>query len=125
MKQKKNNGSALLAVIVISAVATVIFTSASTSLLGQLIQSNTSSNTTKAYLLAESGIEDAILNLLRNQTYSGNTLTVNGSDITINVTGTNPKTITSTVEFNNTKRTIEVIVLSTENNLQINSWREI
>ena len=76
-------------------------------------------------MLAESGIEDAILNLLRNQTYTGSTLTVNGSDITINVTGTNPKTITSTVEFNNTKRTIEVIVLSTENNLPINSWREI
>ncbi len=125
MKLKKNSGSALLAVIVVSAIATVIFTSASTSLLGQLIQSNTSTNTTKAYLLAESGIEDAILNLLRNQTYLGSTLTLNGSDITISVTGTNPKTVTSTVQFNNTKRTIEVILLSTENNLQISSWREI
>lgn len=126
MKNKNHKkGSALLAVIVISAIATVIFTTASSSLINQLVQSNVSGNTAKAYLLAESGIEDSVLNLLRDQTYTGGTLTLDTNDITIEVTGTNPKTVTSTVEFNNTRRSIEITVLYTQNNLQITSWREI
>lgn len=125
MKHSTQTGSALLAIIVISAIATTIFTAASSSLLGQLIQSNTSTNSSKSYLLAESGIEDAVLNLLRNPDYTGGTLTLDSNDITIEVTGTNPKTITATVVFNNTKRTLEITALYSENNLQITSWREI
>jgi len=125
MKHNTQKGSALLAIIVISAIATTIFTAASTSLLGQLIQSNTSTNSAKSYLFAESGVEDAILNLLRNPDYAGGTLILDSKDITIVVTGTNPKTITVTVEFNNTKRTLSVTALYSENNLQITSWREI
>lgn len=125
MKHNTQKGSALLAIIVISAIVTTIFTAASSSLLGQLIQSNTSTNSAKSYLLAESGVEDAILNLLRNPNYAGGTLTLDSNDITIVVTGTNPKTIAVTVEFNNTKRTLAVTALYSENNLQITSWREI
>lgn len=120
-----NSGSALLAIIVISAIATVIFTATSTALIGQLIQSNTSSNSAQTYLLAESGIEDAILNLLRDSNYSGGTLTQGATDITITVTGTNPKTVVSTATFNKTKRTVEVKVTYTANNLTITSWKEI
>ncbi len=125
MNNKTNPGSALLAVIVISAIATVIFTSASTTLIGQMLQSQTSINSTKSYLLTESGIEEAVLNLLRNQNYSGGTLNLDGNEITISVSGSNPKTITSTTGFGNTKRTIEVVVSYSENNLSIISWKEI
>ncbi len=125
MKKKSQSGSALLAVIVISALATMIFTSATSSLLGQLLQSNTSANSSKAYLLAESGIEDAILNLLRNENYSGGILTLDSNDITITVTDSNPKIVTSSVIYNKTKRTIEITALFTDNYLQITSWKEI
>ncbi len=125
MNNKNNLGSALLAVIIVSAIATVIFTSASTTLIGQMLQSQTSINSTRSYLLTESGIEEAILNLLRNQNYAGGTFNLDNNEITINVSGSNPKTITSTTGFGNTKRTIEVVVSYSENNLSVISWKEI
>jgi hypothetical protein len=47
------------------------------------------------YHEAKAGYENALLRLLRDPDYTGETLTINGGSVTITVSGTDPKTITS------------------------------
>ena len=77
-----------------------------------------------AYSVAESGIENGLLRLLRNPFYTGETLTLAEGTATITVTGSNPYTITSTGESGNFIRVIQVVVNYNEN-MTISSWREI
>lgn len=77
-----------------------------------------------ALSIAESGAENGIIRLLRDSSYSGETLNVGGGTATVTVTGTNPKTITSTGQIGNFARKVEVVVSYTSI-LSITSWKEI
>lgn len=89
-----------------------------------------SSNTQKmeggtvAYHLAESGIENSLLRLLRNPNYAGETLNINEGTATITVTGSNPYTITSIGRNGNFSRTLQVVV-NYNGNMTLSSWREV
>lgn len=74
--------------------------------------------------IAESGAENALIRLLRDSTYTGETLPVGSGTATITVTGTNPKTITSTGRMGNFTRIIQVVV-SYSSILTVTSWKEI
>lgn len=107
----------VVALIVTSAAIIIIFLnslSSSKVIVGEL-----------AYYTAESGIENAILRLLRNPSYAGETLAVDQGTATITVTGTEPKTITSIGKLGNFTRTLQVQVGYTNNVLTISSWGEI
>ena len=92
---------------------------------------NSSSGTDKVYQgtnaldIAESGAETAMIKLLRNPVYSGETLTVEGGQAEVTVTGSNPKTIVSIGTLNNFTRTIQVVVDTSNNTLTATSWKEI
>jgi hypothetical protein len=92
---------------------------------------NSSSGTDKVYQgtnaldIAESGAETAMIKLLRNPAYSGETLTVGDGQAEVTITGSNPKTIISIGTLNNFKRTIQVIVDTSNNTLTATSWKEI
>lgn len=73
--------------------------------------------------VAESGAETAVIKLLRNPNYTGETLTVNGGTATINITGVNPKTITSKGVSGNFTRTVVVTVDMSNNVLTVLSWK--
>lgn len=79
---------------------------------------------TVTYMVAESGMENAILRLLRNPFYTGETLPVNGGTAVISVTGSNPYTITSIGSKDGFSRTIQVVV-NYNGNMTITSWKEI
>jgi hypothetical protein len=79
----------------------------------------------EAYAVAEGGAENAVLRVLRSDSYTGETLTVGGGTATITVTGTDPKTITSTGQAGNYIRRVQVIVGYTNNVLLVTSWREV
>lgn len=87
-----------------------------------------SSNTSKfqqaliSQQIAESGAENALLRLLRDPTYTGETLTVGAGTATISVSGS---TITSVGTSGNFRRTIQVQTTYTNNILTISSWQEI
>lgn len=77
---------------------------------------------------AESGIENALLRLLRNPGFTGETLTVGDGTATITVTGTNPIIITSTGESGGFVRRVQVTAsYAGDANmiLNIDSWQEI
>lgn len=80
---------------------------------------------TNALDIAESGAETAMIKLLRETSYAGETLAVGDGQAVITVTGTNPKTILSRGTLNNFTRTIQVIVSTTNTVLTVTSWKEI
>lgn len=77
-----------------------------------------------AFNIAEAGIETAMIKLLRDPSYTGETLTVENGTVTITITGTNPKTIRSEGEINNFIRIVEATVDTSDNVLTVLSWKE-
>jgi hypothetical protein len=118
-------GQALVTLLIFMVIAVTV-TAAAVSLV--IINSVSTSKTQQAalvYSVAESGAENAVLRLLRNPFYTGETLAIGDGTAVITVTGTNPKIITSTGTIGTFKRTIEIQVSLTNNIMTIQSWKEI
>jgi hypothetical protein len=77
--------------------------------------------------MADSGAESAMLGLLRfNDSYTGETLSVNGGTVVVTVTGGVTKTITSTATNGNFIKKVVVIVDYSNNVLSApSSWKEV
>lgn len=75
--------------------------------------------------IAEAGVENALLSLIRNPSYTGETLTVGGGNAEITVTGVDPKLITSKGRSGDFLRTIQVQAQYNDNILTVLSWREV
>lgn len=73
---------------------------------------------------AESGVENAILRLLRDPNYTGEVLTVGSGTVTITVSGSNPATIFSQAVSGQIRRSLLVTVDDSNNELVITSWKE-
>lgn len=126
---KKSSGQALVLLLVFASIAITITSAA------VIMIAVNSATTTKADIgnttldVAESGTENALLRLLRDPNYGGETirdLPVTGGVIDITVSpGNFPKTITSIGTYNNFKRTIQVAVGYNNNQYTVNSWKEI
>lgn len=102
--------------ILSAAIAVMMITSISTAKMEQGLS---------AYTIAEGGAENALLRLLRDPNYAGETLSIGNGYATITINGTDPKTIISIGREGNFERTIEVIVTYTDNILTVTSWKEI
>lgn len=124
-KLHATNGQVLVFLLIFMVVS-IIITSAAT-----LLLFTNSTSTTRAeqglltYNIAESGMENALLRLLRNPFYTGETLSIDGGTATIVLSGTSTKTITSTGQQGNYVKKIQVIASYTNNVLTITSWKEI
>ncbi len=75
--------------------------------------------------MAESGAENAMIRLLRDPSYTGETMAIDSGTATITVSGTNPKTILSTGKNGNYIRKIQVTASDVNNILTVTSWGEI
>lgn len=103
-------GETLVTLLVFMVVAITITTSAAMVLLNNSLNSSKIQAGQDATYVAESGIEDALLRLLRDPTFSGETLAVGSGTATVSVTvtGPNSKIITSVGRIYNFTRTIQV-----------------
>ncbi len=125
MKLQKQKGQTLVILLIYMVIA-VIVTTASVALV-----INSATGTDKVYQgsnsldIAESGAETAMIKLLRDPNYLGETVQIDGGEAVITVTGTNPKTVISQGTVNNFTRTIQVIVDTSNNTLTAISWKEI
>lgn len=79
--------------------------------------------TTKS--MAEAGAEKALLNLLRDPNYKGETFNLDTGVITATVSGTSTLTIDSTAVNGVFIKKVEVIVNYSNNVLTETSWKEI
>lgn len=122
---KKNSGMALVSVLIFSVVAIVVIT-LGVSLMA--IQSGSSIKTTssqEALLVAESAMENALIRLLRNPDYAGETLTFPNGTATITVTGVINKTVLVTADVSRSVRSIEVNLIEQDGVTSVSSWREV
>ncbi len=119
-------GTVLITLLIVVVVALVI-TSAGTSLIITNFQ-NTSQyqQGVSALKLAESGLENAVLRILRNPDYTGEALTIDGNPVMIVVTGENPKQVTVEASVNSYSRRIQAQVEldPAEGVWSVTSWKE-
>jgi hypothetical protein len=122
MKSKENQkGQAVLTllffmVIAMSIIAVVIVV-INTAQAGSNIEQGTVS-----YYAAETGAENALIRLLRDPNYSGETLNIDNGTVTITV---NNGLITSTAQIDDSIRKVQVQTVYNNNVLTVTSWKEI
>src|SRR3989338_1300379 len=118
-------GQTLLMLMVFLIIAVTVTSAAASLILVNTANTQKMEGGTIAFQIAESGIENALLRLLRNPNYTGeNDLPIGNGTADISVTGANPYTITSTGISGNFSRTIQVVV-NYNGNMTITSWREV
>ncbi len=122
--KKTNSGQTLIALLffiligIIVTVAAAIIIGINAAATAKLTQGEV------ARQLAETGAENALITLLRNKNYTGETLTVGDDTVTVTVTGTTTKVIESTGISGNFMRKVEVQA-SYDGVLSLISWKEI
>ena len=73
---------------------------------------------------AQTGVENALLRLERDSTYTGETMTLASGTVTISVSGTSPKTIVATGTNGAFVRTVTATATITSGVLALTSWSE-
>jgi len=125
-KIKKQSGQAMLVVVGLLSVGLLM---ASTNIMIGIIQHDQAlalSHSDQSRALVEGGVEEAVLRLLRDNSYSGGNLVIDGKNVTIKVTGdeTN-KTITSSVNYFGKNKLVQVEVVNISGIIEIDSWQDI
>ncbi|MBI4079240.1 MAG: hypothetical protein HY429_03000 [Candidatus Levybacteria bacterium] len=118
-------GSALVTLLFFSVIAAIITSSATIIILINAQGANTLEQGMNALSIAESGAENAYLRLIRDTTYTGESVALDGGTAVIQVTGTNPKVIRSQGTIGLYTHIVEVEVQITNNEYTISSWKEV
>ena len=119
---------ALASLIIFVAIAITVITATIIIVGSNTVTATISQQMVQVRQAAESGLENALLRLLRDPSYSGETIpaNVNGFETTISVTGDDiNKTIISTAANNNYQRKIKVKINYNENIMTVNFWQDI
>lgn len=125
MIRRNEKGQTLVALLAFMAMAIALTTSATIVTLTNTQAGSAYEQSQKALSYAEAGIDNALIRLLRNPNYSGETLTVGSGTATISISGSGNITITSVGVQNNFQRTIQATVTYTNNTFTLDSWSEI
>jgi hypothetical protein len=118
-------GQALITLLFYVLILTTVTTAAVVLLIINSQSSVKLQESVRAYYVAESGAEDALLRVLRDPTYTGGTLPVGDGTATINVTNGASVTITSTGTIGAFVRKIQLVVNYASGRYTIASWKEI
>lgn len=119
---KNKRGQTLVTLLMFVLVAMTVVTSIITIVIGNNLATTESQQGDLVYYVAESGAENALLRLVRDPTYTGETLNVSSGTATITVSGS---TITSVGTIGNLSRKIQVLTSYNNNQLVVTSWKEI
>lgn len=123
MNQK---GQTLVSLLIIIAVTVLAVASA---IVSASLSSTTAITTIsdKVYYAAETGAEEALIKLLRDPGYSGETFDLEGVNVEVSVTSPTPteRVITSIASTNSIKRRVDVSAQFLNNILTVTSWDEM
>lgn len=122
MKQK---GQALVVLLVFTVVTLTLVTAAVAVTIINSQASTSAAEGEASRMLAESGIEEALIRLVRDPSYTGGTLTAGDGSATVTVAGTNPKTITSQARRGEVQRIYQVNVTMSDDTLTVTNWQEV
>lgn len=121
-----NSGQALITVLFIAIIGLLITTGATSALMSAYETTSQAELGILAYEIAESGIENSILHLTRDPTYTGETLTVSpGRTAVVSVNTASGVTITSVGTVGSVSRKIIVVGHFTNLVFVLDSWSEV
>ncbi len=123
--KNKQSGQTLVMLLVFVIISITITSAATVVVIVNSLGSQKMQQSLNAFYAAESGVENALLRLLRDPNYSGETLTVGDGSATITVSGSSTKTINVTGINGNFQRRIEVVCGYVNNVLTVSSWKEV
>jgi hypothetical protein len=124
MKKLSESGQTLIALLVFMLVAMTVTLAATAVAIINIKSNNGFASGQTALQNANSGIENAIVSLERNPSYSGGTITLNSGTATISISGTTIITIVSVGSVGRYERT-ETASLTYANNIySLLSWSE-
>lgn len=127
MVPNKKKGQALVMLLVFMIVAIIVTTASVAILLINSLAAAKLEQGTEVLTVAESGVENALLLILRNPNYTvtGLVLPVGSGNANVTVTGTSTKTILSIGQEGNFVRKVQAIASFDANHqLRISSWAE-
>lgn len=125
LKQKRAQaGNALIPLLVFMVVAIVITTTATALVITNSQNAAIVESGLQAELVAQSGIENALLQLIRNPSYTGETVTVGAGTATIVVSGGPVYQVQSIGRVGDFSRTIEVDAEYIDFELVVTDWRQ-
>lgn len=123
---RRQSGQALVTLLFFTIIATLLTSAAIVVVVvnakstNQVMQANISRS------IAESGVENALLRLLRNPSYTGETMTLNGGTAVVQVSQSGSTyTITSTGTNNNFVSTMQATATVTNDTMSVTSWKEL
>ncbi|MBI2613771.1 MAG: hypothetical protein HYW62_03285 [Candidatus Levybacteria bacterium] len=118
-------GQALITLLFFVLISLTITSGAIIIIIANSISASKLQEGTSAYYTAESGVENALLRLLRDPNYAGETLTVGTGTAVITVTGANPKTVVSVGQNGNFKRTVQAQMNYSNGYYTFSNWKEL
>ncbi len=120
------NGNVSIMLILVIVMLTIVTTAAVALAISTTRDTTTHTLGERTLAVAESGAENAILNLLRDPSYTGESnLPIGPGAATIVVTGTSPKVITSTGTVGIYSRAVQAELSNIGGQLTVSSWQEL
>lgn len=121
--EKNHKGQVLVTLLMFVLVAMTVISSAVTIVIANTRAVSEVQQGIDAYYVAEAGAENALMRLLRDPSYTGETLpSIGDGTAVITVTGS---TIISQGQVNNLTRKIQVNISYNNNQMVVTSWQEI
>lgn len=122
MSFKSQRGHALITLLFFMVISLTIVTGVTIVVLNNAAATSEAEQGTIAYYAAETGAENALLRLVRDPNYTGETLNIDGGSVVIQV---NNGTIISAATISRAVRKIQVETTNTNNQVNVASWKEI
>lgn len=123
--KNKQSGQTLVALLFFVMIG-IVATSASIAILFTNLSSEQKfEDAERVRQLSEMGIEKALVSILRDTEYSGETISIDGDSVVVSVSGTTLKVIESVATSGDVSRKIEVNASFSENILTTTSWNVI
>ncbi len=118
-------GQALITLLFFVLISLTITSSAIIIIIANSISASKLEEGNLAYYIAESGAENALLRLLRDPGYAGETLEIGSGTATVTVSGSNPKTILSVGQDGNFKRKVSAQMTYSNGYYTLSNWKEL
>lgn len=124
MKHSNQSGQTLIALLIFMLIAMTVTIAAVAIAITNIQANNSFASGELALQNAQSGIENSLLLLERNPSYSGGTMTMTDGTATITVSGSGSITIVSVGTVDHFQRTITATATDTADVFSLTSWSE-
>jgi len=126
IKLSKSEGQALITLLFFVLIGFTIISASAVMIFNNIQATSINERADYAHTIAESGVDEALIRLIRDPSYTGTApgqpLSVNGGSVEISVVN---GVITTTGTYSNSIRKIRAQTVYNENVLSVISWEEI